>query len=125
GVVIVNPTETTLFRYGKIQLQKKSLEERLFNANRQPAMTLDQVKIALMANIEKEDEVALVQEYHAAGVGLFRTEFLYLNSVKMPTEDEQFRAYRLVVEKLSPAPVVIRTLDLGGDKPMAGQSHLF
>ncbi|MBP7141628.1 MAG: phosphoenolpyruvate--protein phosphotransferase [Opitutaceae bacterium] len=125
GVVIVNPGEQTLFRYGKIQNLKKSIEQRLFKANRQPSVTLDGVGVALRANIEKEDEVALVKEYLGSGVGLFRTEFLYLGSQRIPTEDEQVSAYRAVAEQLAPAPVVIRTLDLGGDKPITGAPSLF
>jgi phosphotransferase system enzyme I (PtsI) len=125
GVIVINPTEQTLFRYGKIQLQKKSFEQRLFAANRQPCVTLDGVAVTLRANIEKEDEVSLVKEYLASGVGLFRTEFLYLNASRIPTEDEQYAAYRTVAEQLAPAPVVIRTLDLGGDKPITGNPELF
>ncbi|MFA6290104.1 MAG: phosphoenolpyruvate--protein phosphotransferase [Opitutaceae bacterium] len=125
GVVILNPTEQTLFRYGKIQRQKKGFEDRLFEANRQPAVTLDGTTITLRANIEKVDEVALVKDYFADGVGLFRTEYLYLNANRIPSEQEQYAAYREVAEKLAPSPVVIRTLDLGGDKPMAGAAHLF
>lgn len=125
GLVIVNPSEQTLFRYGKIQSEKKSFEQRLMEANRQPAVTLDGVAVTLQANIEKVDEVALVKEYFAQGVGLFRTEYLYLNSARIPSEQEQFIAYKTVVEGMAPLPVVIRTLDLGGDKPMAGNPELF
>jgi phosphotransferase system enzyme I (PtsI) len=125
GTVIVNPSEQTLFRYGQIRLQKKGFEDRLMEANRQPAVTLDGVAVTLMANIEKVDEVALVKEYFANGIGLFRTEYLYLNSARIPSEQEQFIAYKTVVAALAPAPVIIRTLDLGGDKPMAGNPTLF
>lgn len=125
GLVILNPSEPTLFRYGQIQLQKKSYEQRLFEANRLPAVTLDGVKLTLRANIEKVDEVALVRDYHAEGVGLFRTEFLYLSAPDAPTEEQQYAAYRELAEALAPAPVVIRTLDLGGDKPAQSQAHLF
>ena len=125
GVVILNPTESTLFRYGQIQRQKRTQEQRLFDANRLPAVTLDGVELPLRANIEKADEATLVKDYHADGVGLFRTEFLYLAAASMPTEEEQYAAYRRLAEALSPAPVTIRTLDLGGDKPIASQAHLF
>lgn len=125
GVVIVSPSESTLFRYGKIQAHKKTLETRLMEANTQPAVTLDGVAVSLMANIEKVDEVALVKNYSAEGVGLFRTEYLYLNTSRIPSEAEQFIAYKTVAESLAPNPVVIRTLDLGGDKPMAGNPGLF
>jgi phosphotransferase system enzyme I (PtsI) len=125
GIVVLNPSEQTLFRYGKIQIQKKSFEQRLLEASRQPAITLDGVPITLMANIEKVDETAQAKEFAAEGVGLFRTEYIYLNSARIPTEQEQFLAYKAVAEALAPHPVVIRTLDLGGDKPMASAPELF
>ncbi len=125
GLVIVNPTEQTLFRYGKIKSDKKSFEQRLMDANRRPPVTLDGVEVTLQANIEKVDEVALVKEYFAQGVGLYRTEYLFLNSARIPSEQEQFVAYKTVAEGMAPNPVVIRTLDLGGDKPMAGNPELF
>lgn len=125
GLVILNPSETTLFRYGKIQEQKKSFEARLLEVNRQPAVTLDGVTVALMANIEKAEEVTKAKAYYADGIGLYRTEFLFLNSARIPTEQEQFLAYKEVAAAMAPQPVVIRTLDLGGDKPMAGKAELF
>ena len=125
GVVILNPSESTLFRYGKIQEKKKSFEARLLEANRESAVTLDGVAVSLMANIEKVEEVAQVKAYAAEGVGLYRTEYLFLNSARIPTEQEQFLAYQAVAEAIAPQPVVIRTLDLGGDKPMAGNPDLF
>jgi phosphotransferase system enzyme I (PtsI) len=125
GLVILNPTQQTLFRYGQIQLQKKGFEQRLMEANRRPAVTLDGVTVTLRANIEKVDETGLVKDYIADGVGLFRTEFLYLNAGVIPSEEEQYLAYKEVAEVLAPSPVIIRTLDLGGDKAMAGHAHLF
>jgi phosphotransferase system enzyme I (PtsI) len=125
GIVILNPSESTLFRYGKIQEQKKSFETRLLEANRQPAVTLDGVGVSLMANIEKVEEVAQVKSYFAEGVGLYRTEYLFLNAARIPSEQEQFLAYKAVAEQVAPHPVIIRTLDLGGDKPMAGSAELF
>jgi phosphoenolpyruvate-protein phosphotransferase (PTS system enzyme I) len=125
GMVVLNPSEQTLFRYGKIQIQKKSFEQRLLEASREPAVTLDGVHVTLMANIEKVDETAPAKEYAAEGVGLFRTEYLYLNSARIPTEQEQFLSYKAVAEALAPHPVIIRTLDLGGDKPMASAPELF
>src|SRR3954467_7998135 len=125
GVVILNPSESTLFRYGKIQEQKKSFEARLLEVNRQPAVTLDGITISLMANIEKAEEVTKAMAYHSDGIGLFRTEFLFLNTSRIPSEQEQFIAYKSVAEAMAPLPVVIRTLDLGGDKPMVGKADLF
>jgi phosphotransferase system enzyme I (PtsI) len=125
GVVVLNPSEQTLFRYGQIQIQKKSFEQRLLEASRQPAVTLDGEHVTLMANIEKVDETTQAKEFAAEGVGLFRTEYLYLNSARIPTEQEQFLSYKAVAEALAPHPVIIRTLDLGGDKPMASAPELF
>jgi len=125
GVVILNPSETTLFRYGRIQERKKTFETRLLQANEQPAVTLDGVAVTLLANIERVEEVKAVKDFRAEGVGLFRTEYLFLNSARIPTEQEQFVAYKAVVEGVAPFPVIIRSLDLGGDKPMAGNPHLF
>jgi phosphotransferase system enzyme I (PtsI) len=125
GLVILNPSEQTLFRYGKIQSQKKSFESRLLEANRKKAVTLDGVDVLLMANIEKVEEVAEVKGMFAQGVGLFRTEYLFLNASRIPTEQEQFLAYKAVVEGVAPDPVIIRTLDLGGDKPMDSNPELF
>ena len=124
GVVIVNPTEQTLLRYGKIEKTKKSFESRLMAVNELPAVTLDGVAVTLRANIEKPGEVALVQQYRADGVGLYRTEFLFLSAEKIPTEEQQYAAYKEIVSGLAPAPVTIRTLDVGGDKPLPGDPHL-
>ena len=125
GVVILNPSEATLFRYGRIQERKKTFETRLLQANEQPAVTLDGVAVTLLANIERVEEVKAVKDFRAEGVGLYRTEYLFLNSARIPTEQEQFVAYKAVVEGVAPFPVIIRSLDLGGDKPMTGNSHLF
>lgn len=124
GVVVINPSEQTLFRYGKIQKAKQTFESRLMTVNDLPAETLDGVKVTLRANIEKPDEIALVKQYRAAGVGLYRTEFLFLSSAKVPTEDQQYAAYTEIVAGLAPDPVTIRTLDVGGDKPLPGDPGL-
>jgi len=124
GVVVINPTEATLIRYGKIQEEKKSFESRLLSAVSQPAETLDGVHVTLRANVEKPDEAGLVQQYRADGVGLYRTEYLFMSSPTLPSEDRQYEAYRSMVQALAPAPVTIRTLDIGGDKPLPGDPHL-
>ncbi|HMD60930.1 MAG TPA: phosphoenolpyruvate--protein phosphotransferase, partial [Opitutaceae bacterium] len=83
------------------------------------------VGVTLMANIEKVEEVDQVKEFFAQGVGLYRTEYLFLNASRVPTEQEQFLAYKAIVEALAPETVVIRTLDLGADKPMKWDPELF
>ncbi|MBX3736456.1 MAG: phosphoenolpyruvate--protein phosphotransferase [Candidatus Didemnitutus sp.] len=124
GVAILHPTQATLFRYGKIQKERSSFESRLLAANELPAETLDGVRVILRANIEKADEVALVRQYRGEGVGLYRTEYLYLSSHHLPNEEHQYANYRAIVEGLAPAPVTIRTLDIGGDKPLPGNPEL-
>ncbi|MBI2814920.1 MAG: phosphoenolpyruvate--protein phosphotransferase [Opitutae bacterium] len=119
GVVIINPNEQTLLRYGQIRKAKESFETRLMAVNELAAETLDGVKVALRANIEQADEIGLVKQYRAQGVGLYRTEYLFLSTGAMPDEEQQYAAYRAIVEGLAPLPVTLRTLDLGGDKFLA------
>ena len=116
GVVIVNPTDQTLFEYGQLLKRRASLDEKLHEIETQPAITLDGTPIRLSANIENPGDVEAVRAHGAEGVGLFRTEFLFLNRAQLPDEEEQYRAYHEVAAALKPHPVVIRTLDLGGDK---------
>ncbi|MCC5022003.1 MAG: phosphoenolpyruvate--protein phosphotransferase [Candidatus Synoicihabitans palmerolidicus] len=125
GVVIIRPSAQALFRYGQLRDEKQTFEKLLMNAVALPSITLDGCEVPLRANIEKEDEVDFVKEHAGAGVGLFRSEYLYLAAPRVPTEDEQYDAYRVVAEAFGAEPVVIRTLDLGGDKPMSGAPHLF
>ncbi|MDP2138731.1 MAG: phosphoenolpyruvate--protein phosphotransferase [Candidatus Didemnitutus sp.] len=124
GLVILHPTEETLARYRIIQTEKSSFESRLMAAIELPPETADGVHVTLRANIEKADEVGLVQQYHADGVGLYRTEFLFLNATTLPTEEEQYADYRAIAEGLAPATVTIRTLDIGGDKPLPSNPEL-
>jgi phosphoenolpyruvate-protein phosphotransferase (PTS system enzyme I) len=118
GIVVINPSEQTLFRYGKLQLKRKTLEKKILASARQPAETLDKRKIKLLANIDSADDVERARESGAEGVGLFRTEYLYLQNEIQPTEEMQYVVYRRVAEFFGSQPVVIRTLDLGGDKPL-------
>lgn len=124
GIVILHPTQATLFRYGKIQKERSSFESRLLAANELPAETLDGVRVTLRANLEKSDEAPLVRQYRGEGVGLYRTEYLYLSSKTLPNEEQQYADYRALVEGVAPAPVTIRTLDIGGDKPLPGDPGL-
>lgn len=121
GVVILNPTDQTLFEYGQLVRKQVSLEEKLRDVLDKPAITLDGQTIVLSANIEQAADADAVKACGAEGVGLFRTEYLYISSNHLPTEEEQFQAYRAAAAALSPQPVVMRTFDLGGDKFL---SHL-
>jgi len=116
GNVIVNPTDQSLFEYGQLAKIKASLEEKLQEIRMQPTITLDGKSITLSANIENQNDIEDVVAGGADGVGLFRTEFLYISRATLPTEEEQYKVYQKVAAALKPQPVIIRTLDLGGDK---------
>lgn len=116
GNIVVNPTDQTLFEYGQLVRKQVSLEEKLRDALNQHAVTLDNHRVFISANIEQAGDIESVRNSGAEGVGLFRTEYLYINREQPPTEEEQYQAYRQVAAALKPNPVVIRTLDLGGDK---------
>jgi len=116
GVVIVRPSRATIQRYAKSQLALAKFEQELAKNRHLPAETLDGYAVEVAANIELPDEVPHVIEHGAQGVGLFRTEFLFLNRDRLPREEELFEMYRSVVAALQPRTVIFRTLDLGGDK---------
>lgn len=120
GVFIVNPSETTLKEYAIFEAEKDRVEEELELIRDTESTTSDGCHIILSANIELPSEMDEVEASGADGVGLFRTEFLFLNREEPPTEDEQFDAYRTVAERCGDAPVIIRTLDIGGDKEISG-----
>jgi len=119
GSVIVNPTDQTMFEYGRMIRRQASIQDKLREITNLPAVTLDGKKIVLSANIEKAGDGQGVKAAGGEGVGLFRTEFLFLNRDTLPSEEEQFESYRRVAVELKPDPVIIRTLDLGGDKALA------
>jgi phosphotransferase system enzyme I (PtsI) len=121
GIVIINPTDQTLFEYGQLIRKQVTLEEKLRDIISKPAVTLDGHRVFLSANIEQAADTQAVLESGAEGVGLFRTEYLYISRDHLPSEEEQYQAYRQVVTALKPHSVLIRTFDLGGDKFL---SHL-
>lgn len=116
GVVIINPSQETLYRYGQVQKQKKTLAERILSVHDLPSQTLDGREVPLRANIEGIDHLERIIGAGAEGVGLFRTEYLFMRHVRFPGEEEQFQTYRQLAEKIAPQPVVIRTIDFGADK---------
>jgi phosphoenolpyruvate-protein phosphotransferase (PTS system enzyme I) len=116
GLLIVRPSEETLREYEEIERQKGAIAESLTRLRETKSTTRDGRHIVLSANIELPDEVDAVLANGAEGVGLYRTEFLYLNQTALPTEEEQFATYRTVAQRVAPDPLIIRTLDLGGDK---------
>ena len=119
GTIIVNPTDQTLFQYGQLLRRQASIEDKLREIKNLPAVTLDGGKITLSANIEQAGDGTAVKSFGAEGVGLFRTEYLFINRESLPTEEEQYQSYRRIASELKPDPVIIRTLDLGGDKALA------
>lgn len=121
GVIIVNPTDQTLFEYGQLVRRQDTLQQKLQDLQGKPAVTLDGHAVMLSANIEQSSDVESVLSCGADGVGLFRTEYLFINRAELPTEEQQYAAYLEIAAALKPQPVVIRTLDLGGDKFL---SHL-
>lgn len=116
GIVVLNPSEETINDYLQRKQSFESLEKELSNFRTLPSVTIDQVAVALRGNLELSSDIALARKHGAEGVGLYRTEFLYLGRNEPPTEDQQLTAYREVVEEMQPYPVTIRTLDIGGDK---------
>ncbi|APV52326.1 phosphoenolpyruvate--protein phosphotransferase [Betaproteobacteria bacterium GR16-43] len=121
GVVIVNPDKHVLAEYRLKQNEARIEREKLKRLKSAPAATLDGTTVQLFANIELPADVEPVRASGATGVGLFRSEFLFMNRRDQPDEEEQFEAYRSVVEGMKGMPVTIRTLDIGNDKPIDGQ----
>jgi phosphotransferase system enzyme I (PtsI) len=116
GQVIVHPDDNAILHYQEKQLKYEEYKSTIARMSHLPAVTLEGHKISVRANIEFREEVRAVRDYGGEGVGLYRTEFLYLRSKERPTEEELFEDYREVAELIAPDPVTIRTLDLGGDK---------
>jgi phosphoenolpyruvate-protein phosphotransferase (PTS system enzyme I) len=119
GVIVVGPTDQTLYEYGQLVSKHLTLEEKLRELLLKPAITLDGRRVCLSANIEHAADTEAVKANGAEGVGLFRTEYLFIEREHPPSEEQQYQAYRAAAAALKPLPVVIRTLDLGGDKLMA------
>ncbi len=120
GLLVVDPDAIVLAEYRERQAELKAERQRLKRLKKTRATTEDGTPIELYANIELPQDVGEVLEAGAEGVGLFRTEFMFLNRKDLPSEDEQFEAYRQVAEGMQGKPVVLRTLDVGADKAMNG-----
>lgn len=116
GLVFVHPSEQTLWEYGQIQVQRKRMTDELEGLRHVSCATRDGRHVILSANIELPDEMDLVVRNGAEGVGLYRTEFLYIQRSGLPAEEEQVAVYREVAERARPHGAIFRTLDLGGDK---------
>ncbi|HAL44639.1 MAG TPA: phosphoenolpyruvate--protein phosphotransferase, partial [Phycisphaerales bacterium] len=116
GVVIIDPDETTLKQYTEFALEFERLERELDTLRDMDAITRDGVTVELYGNIEFPNEAEMVLDKGGHGIGLYRTEFLYLYSEMEPTEDDHYKAYREVLRVTGNLPVIIRTMDLGADK---------
>src|SRR5207247_1156192 len=120
GVVIVDPTAETLSYYSEIEIRKGQVTKELRQLRKTSSTTSDGRHIVLSANIELPSDVEAVAENGAEGIGLYRTEFLFVNRDTLPSEEEQYETYRKVAEQVKPNPLIIRTFDLGGDKLAVG-----
>ena len=118
GNIIINPSKKTLKHYKDKQSNYKRYEENLLINIQQPTITKDNFRVKLMANIETTHEIKTLKKFGAEGVGLYRTEFLYLGTQNMPTERDLFNNFKNLIQELAPLPVTIRTLDIGMDKQL-------
>lgn len=120
GLLVVSPSQETLAYYADLEVRQSKVSQELAELREQPSTTRDGDHIVLSANIELPDDISSVAEHGAEGIGLYRTEFLYLDRDSLPGEDEQYETYRRVAETVQPNPLIIRTFDLGGDKIAGG-----
>ncbi|HCE44959.1 MAG TPA: phosphoenolpyruvate--protein phosphotransferase [Lentisphaeria bacterium] len=116
GNIIVNPTQETLATYAEKETREQKFYEEMLKENNLRPETLDGFRVQLAANMDKAEEISNAKLYGAAGVGLFRTEYLLINSTGIPSEEEQFSVYSSLASALEGQPVIIRTFDVGGDK---------
>ena len=124
GTVIIHPNEQTLFEYEERKNGYEEYRAVITRESHLSAETTDGVRLEVMANIEFPEEIVSVKNYGGDGIGLYRTEFQYMNHPDFPNEEELFGKYREVVELMAPKPVTIRTLDINGDKAIANRSGL-
>ena len=116
GLVIVHPSEKTKQKYNIVKSKIAASKTRFDDIKDLPAETTDGKRVSIMANLELPEEIPVILKQGSSGIGLYRTEYLYMNRSDLPSEEEQFKAYKYILKKMAPNPVVIRTLDLGGDK---------
>jgi phosphotransferase system enzyme I (PtsI) len=116
GEVVLNPDEDTLSKFKKIRDEQLAIKQSLEEFRGRPTVSRDGRRVELGANIGTPKDIEVLLRSDAEGVGLFRTEFIYMNRSSLPDETEQFEAYRAVLQAMGEKPVIIRTLDIGGDK---------
>jgi phosphotransferase system enzyme I (PtsI) len=122
GEVVINPTEEVSQSFLERKRRTKWMDREILKYASLPAETRDGVRVHLQANIEMVEEISSAKMHGAEGIGLYRTEILYLNRKDLPTEEEHFQTYRRLAENIHPAAATIRTLDIGGDKFLSGYS---
>ncbi|MBT3312755.1 MAG: phosphoenolpyruvate--protein phosphotransferase [Desulfobacteraceae bacterium] len=123
GVIIIHPEDETILHYEDLKARYEEHQAVITRESHAPAETKDGIRLNIMGNIELPEEIVSVRDYGGDGIGLYRTEFLYLSRSNFPREDELFEQYKEVVELMSPSPVTIRTLDINGDKEVAYASE--
>ncbi|WNG30561.1 phosphoenolpyruvate--protein phosphotransferase [Cystobacter fuscus] len=123
GILLVNPSEAQLAQFHETMRRYQEIEARALAAKDLPAESTDGFRIRLVGNIEFPEELPALLSHGAEGIGLYRTEFMFLDRKDAPSEEEQYRAYRQVLEAMEGRPVTIRTLDLGGDKVPGKGKH--
>jgi phosphotransferase system enzyme I (PtsI) len=116
GEVMIHPDDALIIQYQERQLRQEKFDSSILRMGHLPAETTDGHRIAVRANIEFLEEVTAAKDHGAEGIGLYRTEFLYLRGPRVPTEEELFEDYKQVAEIIAPNPVTIRTMDMGGDR---------
>ena len=119
GHIITNPSKESLKHYKVKQVEHKKYEEKLLVNIEKPAITSDNFRVKLLANIESTHEIKVLKKYGAEGIGLYRTEFLYLSSQNSPSENDLYSNFKHAVQEIAPHSIVIRTLDIGMDKHLA------
>lgn len=122
GVVIIHPSDETIIHYEKLKAQYEEYRQIITKDSQRPAETVDGHRLQILSNIELPEEVKTIVTYGGEGIGLYRTEFLYLSKNRFPEEEELFNNYRDVATAMAPGPVTIRTLDINGDKAISGST---
>lgn len=120
GIVILDPDEETLIKYEDLSKKYETRKADILRTSDRPAKSADGQRFSIMGNIELPEEVVAVKDHGGEGIGLFRTEFLYLGRMNFPDEQELFNQYKEIAELMAPNPVIIRTLDINGDKAISG-----
>ena len=116
GLLILNPKPSTLEVYARRETREEEIHDEILRESNLRPETVDRFRIQLAANIEIPEDIKAARKYGAAGIGLFRTEYLYINRTEPPQFEEQFQIYKSMIEKLDGYPLIVRTFDIGGDK---------